>query len=120
MRGVLPASARGEGRGGWGAEHGVALARACLADQQCACIATARHAVGGRWDAECVSQDKRQLCQIKCDVCDEQTAGIGGTLGQQCVDIQKRWLAEAKQDHASVATCRSDCESRLATERAVG
>jgi hypothetical protein len=96
------------------------LARACLAGKKRDCMATARKDVGSRCVTECTAQDKQQLCQVKREICVEQTAGIGGTLGQQCESMMQACLVEAKQDDASVSACRNSCESRLAGERCAG
>jgi hypothetical protein len=98
----------------------VALARSCRADQKRDCVTTARKEVAGRCEAECTSKEKRQLCQVKREICDEQTAGIGGSLGQQCKAQLEACLVDEKQDDTSVGACRNSCETRLASERCAG
>lgn len=101
-----------------GANTGPSIARDavayCSSQWKTSCVQSTRGRFSGECSTSCYNADAVETCELKHEICIEQTAGIGGTLAQQCDKQKSSCIRSAGQDPSSRNACRDRCMTRRA------
>jgi len=61
---------------------------------------------------QCTKPDKVELCELKREMCTEQTAGIGGSMAAECDQKQRDCMVQVGQDPRSLQACTNRCVAK--------
>lgn len=86
----------------------------CASAWKTSCVQNTRGSFSKTCWTSCINEDAVETCELKHEICIEQTAGIGGTLAQQCDKQKSACVRGAGQDANSRNVCKEQCMTRQA------